>query len=210
MKTLLPITIVIAASLTPFALSQEVEVEEVEVAEEVEIVEGSGVPVPGADVDVIVGIAPAADLPDKKAVAADPIARHIAASRGLTKLQTLIEAADFASRLEAAGPMTFFVPTNAAFRDMSDKEFNNMLIPANKARLVKLLERHLVSGLLPAREMKAGAVMTASGERVLVVVEGKQITVGEANIGLADRAAGNGIYHMVDHFLKPIPSDDDE
>ncbi|BCX46853.1 beta-Ig-H3/fasciclin protein [Haloferula helveola] len=196
MKPLLLISFAVAASCVPATFAQDVEVVEVPV-----------VPAPGTGIDVDTDVAPAATLPDDKADLDDPITKQIAASPGLSKLQTLIEAAEFESRLNAEGPITFFAPNNTAFRDMSDEEFQQLLLPTNKERLVKLLERHIVDGPLAARDMETGALETASGEQVLVVVEGESITVGEANLTMADLAASNGSFHMIDHILKTVPSD---
>lgn len=162
---------------------------------------------PAADIDRETTVAPAADLSDESISLDDSVGERIFATDSFSRLQTIIEAADFQDRLDAAGPITFFAPKDSAFDDLPEERFNELLVPSNKERLVKLLERHLLEQEVEADAMSTGAVKTTSGEKVMVVVDENSVNVGEAGVTLADMSVSNGVIHMVDSLLVALPEE---
>lgn len=133
--------------------------------------------------------------------AEEPIAERIAESTGFTKLQTLIEAAEMNERLASEGPITLFAPTDVAFRDISEARFEELLQPENRARLITMLEMHLVDGRVLAAELETGEMPTVSGRTVTVKDIGDRITLEDANLTMADMPASNGVIHAIDQLL---------
>merc|ERR1711908_239255 len=66
--------------------------------------------------------------------------------KDLSTLVSAVVAADLADTLSSPGPFTVFAPTNKAFAALPAGTLANLLKPANKAQLVKVLTYHVASG----------------------------------------------------------------
>jgi uncharacterized surface protein with fasciclin (FAS1) repeats len=112
-----------------------------------------------------------------------------------------LKAASFLDTLRAPGPYTVFMPTDEAFR---------MLTPAALAAMLKDIRRlkttvtyHVVSGTVPAKDLKAGDLKTVEGTSLLVDRNGGEITVNGAKIVQADIPVSNGVIHAISAILVP-------
>ena len=120
----------------------------------------------------------------------------------LTKALT---AAGLVPTLQGKGPFTVFAPTDAAFAALPKGTLDDLLKPANKAKLTKILTYHVVSGAVLSTSLKSGDVPTVEKTPLKVVVAGGKVTVGGANVVKADIKASNGVIHVIDKVL--IPAD---
>jgi uncharacterized surface protein with fasciclin (FAS1) repeats len=142
---------------------------------------------------------PAATTAGKDIVA---IASGDAQFKTLTKALT---AAGLVSTLQGKGPFTVFAPTDAAFAALPKGTLDDLLKPANKAKLTKILTYHVVPGAVLSTGLKSGNVTSVEKTPLKVVVSGAKVTVDGANVVKADIKASNGVIHVIDKVL--IPAD---
>ena len=153
----------------------------------------------------VAGNAKIAASPAPTAAAKDivAIASGDAQFKTLTKALT---AAGLVPTLQGKGPFTVFAPTDAAFAALSTPtSADDLLKPANKAKLIKILTYHVVPGSVLSSSLKSGNVTTVEKSPLKVVVSGGKVTVGDANVVKADIKASNGVIHVIDKVL--IPAD---
>lgn len=129
-----------------------------------------------------------------------------AASQG--QFQTLIravQAAGLTEQLAKPGPYTIFAPTDAAFSALPKTTLDQLLQPANKQQLVKLLAYHVIPGGIASQQLTSGQVKTIEGSPVQITVDraSNSITVNNAKVTQPDIPASNGIVHIVDQVLLP-------
>jgi len=130
----------------------------------------------------------------------------VAIASGDPQFKTLTKAltvAGLVPTLQGKGPFTVFAPTDAAFAALPKGTLDDMLKPANKAKLTKILTYHVVSGAVLSTSLKSGDVPTVEKSKLKVVVKGGKVTVDEANVVKADIKASNGVIHVIDKVLMP-------
>ncbi|WP_414516864.1 fasciclin domain-containing protein [Nostoc sp. PCC 9305] len=129
-----------------------------------------------------------------------------AASQGQFKtLIQAVQAAGLTEQLAAPGPYTVFAPTDAAFSALPKATLDQLLQPANKQQLVKLLSYHVIPGGITSQQLISGEVKTVEGSPVKITVDraSNSITVNNAKVRQPDIPASNGIVHVVDQVLLP-------
>ena len=120
-------------------------------------------------------------------------------------LTKALMAADLVKTLQRKGPFTVFAPTDAAFAALGKPALDDLLKPANKAKLTKILTYHVVPGAVLSTSLKSSDVKSVEGSSLKVVVAAGKVTVGGANVVKADIKASNGVIHVIDKVL--IPAD---
>lgn len=135
-----------------------------------------------------------------------------------TKFMAALTASGVGEGLTHGGPYTLFVPTDSAFDELPNGQFDTLTMPENKARLAGIVNSHVVNGTLQVSDLRAlvkkgegsAVLKTLAGSDLTVKAEGDMITVTDATgkvatIGGTDIAAGNGMIHPVDKLLSPGP-----
>ncbi len=137
-------------------------------------------------------------------------------SKDHTTLVAAVKAAGLVETLKGKGPFTVFAPTNAAFDKLPAGTVANLLEPANKPTLAKVLTYHVVPGTWTAAKLKA-AVAKGMGKAELTTVEGGKLWVGVGDDGIwvkdakgntamvtiGDVMQKNGVIHVIDAVLIP-------
>ncbi|RZL51404.1 MAG: fasciclin domain-containing protein [Pedobacter sp.] len=137
-------------------------------------------------------------------------------SKDHTTLVAAVKAAGLVETLKSKGPFTVFAPTNAAFSKLPKGTVENLVKPANKATLTKILTYHVVSGKMDSKAI-AAAIKKGNGKAELVTVqggklwawmEGKKLVLkdekgGMSTVTIADVNQKNGVIHVVDTVLMP-------
>ena len=124
------------------------------------------------------------------------------ATEGFSTLVAALTAADLVSTLSGEGPFTVFAPTDEAFAALPAGLLDALLLPENKAVLVKILTYHVVSGKVMAADVPDADVATVEGQTVkLSTMNG--VTVNGANVVIADVDASNGVIHAIDKVILP-------
>ena len=76
-------------------------------------------------------------------------------------LVAAVQAAGLVDTLKGPGPFTVFAPTDEAFAKIPKATLDGLL--KDKAALAKILNYHVVSGKVMAKDVKAGTVKTVQG-----------------------------------------------
>lgn len=127
----------------------------------------------------------------------------------LTTLVAGVTAADLVDTLAGPGPFTILAPNDAAFANLPDGLLDALLLPENKADLIKVLTFHAISGELDSAAVTAAVgtdVATVQGGTVAITQDGSDLVInGNATVIAADVEASNGVVHVIDNVL--VPSD---
>jgi len=155
--------------------------------------------------EAIVAPTQTATPPTQTAAQATPgtIVEIAAGDPTFSTLVTAVKAAGLAETLSGTGPFTVFAPTNEAFAALPKGTLDNLLKPANRDALRKVLTYHVVPGDLMAKDLRSGKVATVEGGSVTVLVSSTGVKVNDANVAKADIDAKNGVIHVIDRVLLP-------
>ena len=126
------------------------------------------------------------------------------AAGSFNTLAKALTAAGLVDTLRGAGPFTVFAPTDAAFAKLPAGTVESLLKPENKAKLVRLLTYHVVSGKVMAADVvKVTSAKAVSGDTITVMAKDGVVTVDKANVVKTDIAATNGVIHVIDSVIMP-------
>ncbi|MBA3972371.1 MAG: fasciclin domain-containing protein [Bacteroidetes bacterium] len=121
-----------------------------------------------------------------------------------TTLVAAVTQAGLAETLTGTGPFTVFAPTNAAFGAVPKATLDNLMKPAMKADLTKILTYHVVPGALKAADLSDGQELTTvQGQKLKVSVKGGKVMIDGATVTIADVVSSNGVTHVIDGVLMP-------
>ncbi len=143
--------------------------------------------------------APAA-TPTPAPVLKDVVDTAVAAGSFKT-LATALQAAGLIEALKGKGPFTVFAPTDAAFAKIPAKDLEALL--KDKAKLTTILQAHVVSGTVLAKDVKTMKAKTLGGKEIDVVVKDGKVTFGGAAVTSTDVMASNGVIHVIDTVVVP-------
>ncbi len=124
-------------------------------------------------------------------------------------LTAALSAAGLTTSLQGPGPFTVFAPTNDAFAKVPAPVLTALLLPANKATLVKVLSNHVVAGRLGVADFGPGKFTTLEGATLNInPLDSKPgFTVNDGLAGGPEIPASNGIVHPIDRVLIPAGVD---
>lgn len=116
-------------------------------------------------------------------------------------LARALNVAGMASMLRARGPLTLFVPTDAAFEKLPGGKLDQWL--KQPGVLKALLRYHMLRAYVPSRQLtRLRNALTASGY-VVTIDGGSGVKVNGAAIIETDMYASNGVIHVIDTVLVP-------
>ena len=135
------------------------------------------------------------------ATAADKDIVDTAVAAGNFKtLVSAVQAAGLVDTLKGAGPFTVFAPTDEAFAKIPKDQLDALI--KDKAKLSAVLTYHVVPGLVLAKDVKPGDVMTVQGSKMKISTDGG-VKVDSANVVATDVMASNGVIHVIDSVIMP-------
>ena len=129
----------------------------------------------------------------------------IAKQKGnFTVLARAVEAAGLTQTLQGPGPITLLAPTDAAFAKLPAGALDELLLPANKDKLVNLLTGHVLAGQkTDASAMKRTRdAKTVSGSIIRFTLVRGQLRADDARVA-RDFYASNGVLVTIDRVLLP-------
>lgn len=137
-------------------------------------------------------------------------------SKEHTTLVAAVKAAGLVKTLEGSGPFTVFAPTNEAFDQLPAGTVDNLLKPANKAKLTAVLTYHVVPGKLDSKALmdmvKEGhgkaSLKTVNGDMLTVMMKDHHLWIVDAKgdkamVTIADVYQSNGVIHVINKVLLP-------
>jgi len=135
---------------------------------------------------------------------------ELAEKLGATTLVDLVKAAGLAETLSGEGPFTVAGPTNKAFDDLPKAVLD--MLRSNKTALTEVLTYHVHAGLVLSTD--------ATNDELFTTVQGTKarfnmyangaVTINGAMVDTdaVDQRASNGVIHVMDKVIYPIPSGD--
>ena len=124
----------------------------------------------------------------------------LAAGR-FTTFASAVKAAGLTDALAAKGPFTVFAPTDEAFKKLPAGGYESVL--KDMGKLKAILNYHVVSGHLLARDVKSGEMMTLQGSPLMAAVSSSELRVNGARVTETDMVATNGVVHAIDAVILP-------
>jgi uncharacterized surface protein with fasciclin (FAS1) repeats len=126
------------------------------------------------------------------------------AAGSFTTLAKALQAADLVDTLKGKGPFTVFAPTDAAFAKLPPATLEDLLKPANKAKLRRILTYHVVPGRVTAGDVvKLTSAKAVSGDTIAIKANGGNVMVDGAQVVKTDIDASNGVIHVIDSVILP-------
>ena len=126
------------------------------------------------------------------------------AAGSFTTLAKALQAADLVDTLKGKGPFTVFAPTDEAFSKLPKGTLEDLLKPANKAKLRRILSYHVVPGNVTAADVvKLKSAKAVSGDAIDIKASGGSVMVEEARVTKTDITASNGVIHVIDSVMLP-------
>jgi uncharacterized surface protein with fasciclin (FAS1) repeats len=126
------------------------------------------------------------------------------AAGSFTTLAKALQAADLVDTLKGKGPFTVFAPTDAAFAKLPPATLEDLLKPANKAKLRRILTYHVVPGRVTAADVvKLTSANAVSGDTITIKANGGSVMVDGAQVVKTDIDAANGVIHVIDSVILP-------
>ena len=135
-------------------------------------------------------------------VAAQPATVVAAAAQApeLSTFYALVNEAGLAETLKAAGPVTVFAPSNAAFQALPADKLEHL--KKDPAALKAALTFHVVAAKLMAADIKENVTVDSlNGAKLNISKAGDFVTVENALVTQADIKADNGVIHVIDTVL---------
>lgn len=118
-----------------------------------------------------------------------------------------VDAAGLTGKLKTE-KYTVFAPTDEAFAKLAPGTLDDLMKPENKAKLVSLVEYHIVPRMLPASMFSKTSstthdVGTLDNRKLTFRSDNAGVTVDNAKVEEADIKASNGVIHAIDTVLSP-------
>ena len=132
---------------------------------------------------------------------AENVMEAISRNPKLTTAAKLIRDAGLADTLSGSGPVTIFVPNNAAFSAVPVAQL--AALTSNKEMLKTVLSYHVVLASVTTDNIVNGTQKTATGDNVSLYKSGTFLTVESSVVTQADIKASNGVVQIIDTVLIP-------
>ncbi len=144
------------------------------------------------------------------------IAANCAAAPNLRTLARAVAASAPGTPLDRAGPITVFAPTDQAFDRLASGAVDELLAPANRPALVKVVNYHVVPGAITLDQLRAridagggkAQLPTVAGAPLIATREGAAVALTDIHgnksyVETSDVQQTNGIVHVVNGVLVP-------
>jgi len=130
------------------------------------------------------------------------IFQTLAGDGNFTIITAALKASNLASTLDGAGNLTFFAPTDSAFRNLPEGAIDTLY--ANPRVMADILAFHIVTETLSIDELTDGLeIETLQGSPVTFSVNNGTVQIGEATMISPSVAATNGLIYSIDGVLAP-------
>jgi transforming growth factor-beta-induced protein len=137
-----------------------------------------------------------------QATATPNLAQVLQRDGRFTTLLAALDASGLTPTVASGGTFTVFAPTDAAFAALPPGTVESLL--ANKPALTKVLLYHVLGGRQNSEHLlQTNTPVTLEGDPVIVVRDGRRVTVDGRNVVQANRWAANGLIHVIDGVLLP-------
>jgi uncharacterized surface protein with fasciclin (FAS1) repeats len=120
----------------------------------------------------------------------------------MTFLKKSVNASGLSNVLSGAGPYTVFAPSDLAFEKLEKGVLDTLLKPENKAKLVDVLNYHIIAGKVNFKDLKDGErLKTLNGKELHVHVKEGHVRIEGAEVKAHDLPSSNGVIHSLDTVM---------
>lgn len=129
----------------------------------------------------------------------------VAAAQGqFVHLIAAIHAAGYVDTLRGRGPFTIFAPTDAAFRQMDQRELARLMQPVNHDELRTTLGYHIVRGALTNANAHGAITHPHALNGYPVTIDARDgLRVNDELVAMQDVQASNGVIQGINRVLSP-------
>ena len=121
-------------------------------------------------------------------------------------LESALILAGLDETLEGEGPFTVFAPTDDAFNALPE-EVLQALVNDPMGELTEVLLYHVLEGEVLSTGLSDGQTATTLlGEDIEITIDGDNVFINDAQVTMADVQADNGVVHVIDAVLTPLPA----
>ena len=144
------------------------------------------------------------------------ISDNLASSSTYSQFFNALKSADVVETFMSRGPITVFVPDDAAFAKLSKGKVDSLLNPHNLPLLIAFVTYHAIPGKLSFRgiakkidkKTQLATLTTLSGSKLFAKIEGSNLILvddagHQSTVTKTDMAQGNGYIHLIDTPLSP-------
>ncbi|XP_052106647.1 protein sll1483-like [Mytilus californianus] len=132
---------------------------------------------------------------------------QLATKLGAKTLVEFVTEAGLADTLANGGPFTVFGPTDDAFNKLPSKVVK--MLKEDKKLLADVLKFHVLNGKVfssqLSNELTAPSLNPLAKVRINIYQGGKVITATGSPVVLPDQNATNGVIHVIDRVMFPLP-----
>jgi len=119
-------------------------------------------------------------------------------------LVAAVTAAGLGATLKGAGPFTVFAPSDDAFAKLPAGTVDELVKPASKDMLTKILMLHVMPGKVMAADVTGKTLTPKSAGGEELHVDGTNgVVVNGAHVTQADIVCSNGVIHVIDTVMMP-------
>ena len=121
------------------------------------------------------------------------------ADRNLSLFSRGIKTTELESKLNEPGPFTILGPVNLALGKLMSLTFEQLLEPANRAKLQYLLSGYILTGKQMLGDFRNDQkLQSLTGKQVTVTVTNGDTFINGAKILAHNRQGSNGVIHLLD------------
>jgi len=107
----------------------------------------------------------------------------------------------------SGGPFTVFAPTNKAFNEVVEQAKKDGKAPPTLQQLKQMVLYHVVPGSVFSKDLQNDiTVNSVEGFPIRINIYNKTVTINGAVVEKADIEADNGVIHIVDGLVSPVPT----
>ncbi len=119
-------------------------------------------------------------------------------------LVAAVTAAGLGATLKGAGPFTVFAPSDDAFAKLPAGTVDELVKPASKDKLTKILMLHVMPGKVMAADVTGKTLTPKSAGGEELHVDGTNgVVINGAHVTQADIVCSNGVIHVIDTVMMP-------
>ncbi|KAK3103241.1 hypothetical protein FSP39_017752 [Pinctada imbricata] len=121
-------------------------------------------------------------------------------------LVKFVQDADLTGALSGEGPFTVFAPTDKAFNALPKDVIETLM--SDKALLKSVLEYHVLNGETLSSDLSNDLTVDTldEGRKIRINIYGNKVFATGSQVILADQKATNGVIHVLDKVMYPIPT----
>ncbi|MEO6632138.1 MAG: fasciclin domain-containing protein, partial [Mucilaginibacter sp.] len=144
------------------------------------------------------------------------ISDNLFAASGYSRFYNALKSADLVETFMSRGPITVFIPDDAAFAKLSKGKVDSLLNPLNLPLLIAFVTYHAIPGKLSFKKIakqidkktQVATLTTLSGSKLKAKIDGGNLiliddTGHQSIVTKTDMTQGNGYIHLIDIPLSP-------